>query len=225
MTQDPLLRLGSLLVAALLWHSLVFRVETLRRSLEGVPVEFRNLPENWLITESSPSEVRLKVTGPERSFSDLDPEALRVTFDLAGVTEGYQDLAITNDLVNLPAELTLQEARPSIVILRATRAAIIERPVRVRLTGELPAPLLLGQVRVEPPLVRLLVPVDQVTRLDEVETDPVPLGGLKKTEKLPVALILPENAQFADGQVKEVQVTVEVKVEPPGASAARVKKK
>ena len=80
-------------------------------------------------------------------------------------------------------------------------------------------------MRVEPALVRLLVPVDQVTRLDEVETDPVPLGGLKKTEKLPVALILPENAQFADGQVKEVQVTVEVKVKPPGAGAARVKKK
>ena len=163
------------------------------------------------------------MTGPERSFNALDPEALRVTLDLAGVAEGYQQLAITNEVVNLPADLTLQEARPAMVMLRATRGAIVERPVRVRLTGELPAPLLLSQTRVEPALVRLLVPVDQVTRLEEVETDPVSLNAIKKSQTMPVALILPENSQFAQGQIKEVQVTVEVKA--PGVGATRVKKK
>ncbi|MGH7128009.1 MAG: diadenylate cyclase, partial [Planctomycetaceae bacterium] len=103
------INVGSLAAAMLLWYFLAFRVETVQRSFEAVPIEFRNLPKDWIIAESQPSRVTLTLAGPQRAFDHLEREQLLVSFDLGRIRPGRQTFVIDESAVTMPADVELEQ--------------------------------------------------------------------------------------------------------------------
>lgn len=68
------LKTTSVLVAGIAWFLVSFEAESVQTTFV-VPVECRNLPDTMDIDETTPTEVRLTLTGFERAFNLLVPNA------------------------------------------------------------------------------------------------------------------------------------------------------
>ncbi len=117
----------SLVFACLLWLLFAYSPETVSR-IVNVPVELRNLPDDWELVGISPRSVQVTLAGSEQAFSQLDGNALSVSFDLSNPQRGPQKLVIREDQLKLPSSLRLNNLEPEQVQVTARPLAATERP-------------------------------------------------------------------------------------------------
>jgi uncharacterized protein (TIGR00159 family) len=209
--RGAVLKLVSLLIAAVLWFTLAYRVETEQRVFEQVPVVVRNLPESWAVEDIEPGRVRVLLTGTERAFGLLDEDDLSVTIDLAAPTEGVQPIQITDARLDLPAGLTLSQSDPERVWMRVFPVRTVRLPVRVETTGSPPAGLALGEATTSPSSVAVVVSRDRAERIEESATVEVDVSRINLTENpahTTAPLRLPDGARLATDQPDAVNVAI-----------------
>jgi diadenylate cyclase len=79
-----------------------------------VPVEYANIPAGLVVEKAMPRRLSVTLSGEERSFKLLEPEDLKVTVDLSGVSAGRQAIGVTGrDVTRIPRGLSVKELRPS----------------------------------------------------------------------------------------------------------------
>ncbi len=116
----------SFAMAVLFWLGFAFRVETIQRTVEHVPIEFHDVPAGRVVKESWPSEVTLTLVGPQRAFDTLQPDVLRVAIDTADVPDREKSIAVQKKYLNLPEGIQLQKVEPA--------------AIHVDIQGETPSP-------------------------------------------------------------------------------------
>ncbi len=206
----------ALLIACSLWLVFAFRIETIQQTVADVPVEFRNLPDEWRLEEIDPDTVDLKLTGLERAFGQLDPQKLKVSLELRDLSDGDRDVTIAPEDVNLPPDITLRLVDAPTVRVNLQRYIRTQLPVRVHTQGELPPPLLLVEVR--PDATRWPVLMRSSDRQGmEIVTAPIDLAGITQTVTRTVDLIYPEGVLPAqpDGRLKVTFVVKPPEQQPP----------
>lgn len=81
-----------------------------------VPVEFRFLPPQYIITKQSTDAITITLTGRNQDFSLLDSKKnLRVVINLGEASEGNQRVQITVDDINRPTALSITKFSPKII--------------------------------------------------------------------------------------------------------------
>ncbi len=198
----------ALLIACSLWLVFAFRIETIQQTVADVPVEFRNLPDEWRLEQIDPDSVDLKLTGLERAFGQLDPKELKVSLELRDLSDGERDVTIAPEDVNLPPDITLRLVDAPTVRVNLQRYVRTQLPLRVRTQGELPAPLLLAEVRPETPHWPVLMR-SSGPKGTEIVTAPIDLAGITKTVTRTVDLIYPEGVLPAQPD-RRLKVTIVV---------------
>ncbi len=108
----------ALAVAA--WFVVAYNPSTIQRTYP-VPVEYSNLPDQFVLHEMEQNEPRITLSGSERNFRFVDPGSLRVTIDLRGATAGQQEFPITEQNVNLPGNVSLSRVVPSSISVTLER--------------------------------------------------------------------------------------------------------
>ena len=117
----------SLVFACLLWLLFAYSPETISRVVT-MPVELRNLPDDWELVNVSPNLVQATLVGSEQAFAQLDGDALSVSFDLSNPRRGVQRLVIREEQLELPSSLRLNSLEPEQVQVDAQPRAAAERP-------------------------------------------------------------------------------------------------
>ncbi|MBI2680168.1 MAG: YbbR-like domain-containing protein [Candidatus Solibacter usitatus] len=110
-TQNLGWKLGSLVIATLLWISVSNEPEL--STFQSVPVEYKQMPEDMEIGSSVDETVRLELRGPSGRLRDLRDAKLAVVLDFSGVSKaGDRTFAIDERNVSLPRGIRLVRAIP-----------------------------------------------------------------------------------------------------------------
>lgn len=94
-----------------LWYVLIPGSSTVEVTYK-LPVQVQNLPADYHVEEVMPSQVNATFTGPRRAFYFFDPGKLKVTVDLSAADTGRKVLRLTEQNVQHPQDLTLQQLDP-----------------------------------------------------------------------------------------------------------------
>ncbi len=112
--QNWVLKLVTFSLAVGLWYVLIPGSSTVEVTYK-LPVQVQNIPSDYQVADVSPSKVNATFTGPRRAFYFFDPSKLKVTIDLPTVESGRKVLRLTEQNVQHPQSLTLQQLDPQSV--------------------------------------------------------------------------------------------------------------
>lgn len=202
-------------MACLLWLAFANQIETVQQTFEDVPIVYRNLPQNWLIEDRDPARVSVTLTGTERAFNAFDKRNLTITIDLKEVRAGDQQIAITEDHMNLPRGLSVRSMDTQVVRLKALEMVTVNLPVELDWIGTWKDDIAPDQVVIDPPSVTVVIP-----RRNQQSVKSIPTASLIRNETadgqvLEPKLRLPYQAKFPNG----TQPTIKVRLKFPPAAA------
>lgn len=142
--------------------------ETTRRTEFTVPVEVVNRPAGLVLT-NPPPPVQLRVRAAVDVFNRLRPESFVAQADASNATAGEAELFV----VARALDADVREVIPDPARVRVRLEEIQERtvPVRVNVTGQVPAGYQMGTPRSEPPRVTVAGPSSQVRNAQEAVAD------------------------------------------------------
>jgi YbbR domain-containing protein len=196
----------ALIIAVGLWFAGHRDIE---RALE-VPVEFRNIPPDLMVVDNRVDFVVLRLIGPRTLVSTIDSDELKLTIDLNGAKSGAASYPLSSTSFAIPRGVTVARITPPVVHLRLEPLLKRSLPVNVRLSGK-PAPgFRVSQTSVEPEMVSVEGPAEDLRRLAAVETVPVDIEGAKAPFKRKLRLAA-DGKQFS---FSPDQVTISVVIEP-----------
>jgi YbbR domain-containing protein len=163
------LKVLALIIALGLW--LAGHRDT-ERAIE-VPVEFRNIPSDLMVSDNRVDYVVLRLMGPRTLISTLDSEDLKLSMDLKGAKSGSASYPLGAHSFNIPRGVTVARITPPVINLRLEPVLKRSVPVTVRLSSGPPPGYKVYQTTVQPPVVSVQGPADDVKRLTSIETVPI----------------------------------------------------
>lgn len=202
-------KFASVGLATLLWVLFAFQIDKVTRNLI-VPIEFRNIPENLILDEPRPSEVKVSVSGHERNFN-FDPGQLAVSLDASNVKEGSQDLVIAGENLNLPNGITAKRITPRTILVKAQPVVTALIPIQPSLIGELPPRLQIEELKTQPTNVKILMPQTKKSQIVGLQTEPINLKNVNRSTTLRVKLLVPPDIRLQDENSKLVKVNIKIR--------------
>ncbi len=201
------LKVLALTIAVGLW---IAGHRDIERAIE-VPVEFRNIPSDLMLTDNRIDYVVLRFNGPRTLVSTLDPDDLKLSLDLTGAKSGALSYPLGTGSFSIPRGVTVARITPPVVHFRLEPVVRRTLPVIVKLAGKPSAGYRIGQVTVQPANVLVAGPAEEVRRLAVVETLPVEIDEVRVVVKRKVRL-------WADGKPltfmpDQVEITVSLEEE------------
>jgi YbbR domain-containing protein len=178
------LKILALIIAVGLW--LAGHRDT-ERAIE-VPVEFRSIPTDLMVMDYCVDYVVLRLMGPRTLVSTLDADEMKLALDLNGAKPGSLSYPLAAEYFNIPRGVSVARITPPVIHLRLEPVVRRTLPVSVRLSGK-PAPgYRVAQTAVQPEIVSVEGPAEDVQRLTAIETVPVDIeqsrAGTKRRVRL-----------------------------------------
>ena len=199
----------AVVLASSLWLAFGHRTETIRRDFV-IPIEYRNLAQDRIISETKPREVAITLSGSERAFSLLDPKELKLSMDMSKVKEGEDKYYLNKDMVRKPTGLSLVNIEPKEIPLRVYKMISVTIPIEIKTNGRAPSGVTIKEMKVEPQSVSVRIP-DIIDRGKiSITTEPIELKLITETTILAPKLIIPPEVRFSGDKPPEVKITIEV---------------
>jgi len=169
------LKLVALVLALLLWA--VAHDPTVLVPITAA-LELQNAPENLEMSVEGPTQVEVRVRGPERTVRRLTQADVQVILDLTGVRAGERTFDLTAKQVHLPNGVEVVQIEPSQVRLNFDRSATRTVEVRPRVIGSLVTGYHIATVTADPGTINIVGPARRVNNAGEAITDPVDATGV-----------------------------------------------
>ena len=169
------LRALALALAVLTWTFISLDRERQSERPLAATVQY-NIPGD-LVLLNPVETVNIRLSGPESSFSDLDPFSVFVVIDLGDRPQGLVEIPLTPDDVRRPANFRVTSIEPNAITLDLDRLVNEMRPVVARFEGEPAAGAVAGTHSVLPESVLVRGPASILRQVDFVDTRPVDLTG------------------------------------------------
>lgn len=190
-----LLTFGScaFLITAFFWYLVANRVDQVQRIVDRVPIETSGVPTDWVIESIQPERVRVNLTGSERAFSAFDWNELKFRLKLAELEDGTQSVVLSDEGIELPAEMQVQQIEPNVIYITAYRTQIVELPVSVEIQGALPEGIKSEQLVPTPDRVLVRVPSRALSEIQSIPTEALKFSEIQSRESKEMKLVLPPN--------------------------------
>lgn len=174
-----------------------------------VPVVFRGVREDLVITEQSADVVNIRVLGSRAALRNLRPDRLEYGVDVSGVRPGVSDFEVDPAEIELPKGLRVVSRSPARLELKIENRATKSLPVRPDVEGQ-PAPGFdVARVEVDPPRVRVSGARSAVVRMSEVMTETIDVTGLREPTQRDVRLSLGSGSLWVE-ETGAVRVRIQI---------------
>jgi diadenylate cyclase len=200
----------AVLLACILWMIFGYQRESIQKDFT-IPVEYLNIPPEWVIEEPKISEAKIMVVGPQQAFQILNIDALKVALNLSQIQEGKQDVVLTKDMIDVPSNLTIVGIKPSRITLTASRFVPVSAPIEVVTENAPPPGITIQKITVTPPSIAVLVPGKLLHSKIRIRTAPIDLRTLTSTTTLAPKLIVPPEVQFKGKKEPSVKVVIKTR--------------
>ena len=208
-TNNSLIKITSIGIALLLWTLFAFRTEAINRTFT-VPVEYRNIPNNWIVETPSPSQVQVSFSGMERAFN-FDPANLVISIDMSDPSEAAQNITVKSENINSPSGIKVNQISPKSLSIKAYQVTTVTLPIKVVTRGKLPKQLKLSEIKVHPEFVQVTTTPSRALELNEVWTEPIFLDTIFENTTLKVMLQKPIGAHAMTENQNGVKVSIILK--------------
>jgi YbbR domain-containing protein len=165
------LKIMSLALAFLLW----FVISGEKSSERGVqaPLELQNFPRDLEVTNEPVDSVEVRVRATPGIIQRLAPGDVSAHVDVADAVEGERIVHLTESSLRLPFGVKVVQINPSNLTLNFERTLSKMVPVRARLLGRPQPASEIGEIKVEPAMVRVAGPRSRVQEVESAFTEPV----------------------------------------------------
>lgn len=206
-SKDWLQKIVSVLLAVILWYFV--GGEDKIDKIVMVPIEIINLPRDLVISNQFKKEIEVTVSGPRSLILDMANKSVTRQVDLSSATPGT--MVIENDGAHIPVprNVEVQRVQPSSIILSLDKLIQKQFPVNAKTVGSVPAGYSLVDLKIDPDVISITGPQTILSQVDDLETRPINLDGLKESAQLQIPLALePAIVEL----IGETSVTADVKI-------------
>lgn len=202
------LKLLSLVLAFLLWLTLIPEEKIFSEKTLVVPLETRNLPPDFEIVEKPLTVIDVTIRAPNRLMNQITPASLRAVLNLEKATISQEDYPLNPDMIAAPSNAKVVLVMPNKVHLKLDRSKEVLMEVLPVTIGKVKDGLTIDKIELVPSKVSVRGPESKIKPKDRVRTSPINITDLAQTAEFEADLILPNpDLRFTTAQTK-AKVTV-----------------
>lgn len=156
-----------------------------------VPVSYRDLPAGFVLINPHPDSVTIQVSGPRTLLSIIDPTRLTLRLDLTGVGIGQASFKIGPDAFAVPRHTEVTSVTPSQIVLEIDKYVRREVPIHLVVAGAPGDGYKIATADVTPTTIAVRGPSRELSRIDQVDTEPLSVAGATADFSRTVDLMAP----------------------------------
>jgi len=169
------LKVFSLILAIVCWY--VVRGEEERVKDFSVPLEYTNLPPSFDLSGRVIDSVAVRLRAPEPVLRTITEDRLSARIDLSRAPLGEQYIQLTPAMIEVPGGARVDQVNPDLVKLRIDRKVRREVPVVAEFSGSPPAGYEKARHVIDPPVVTIEGPANEVANVPRALTGIILLDG------------------------------------------------
>ncbi|PKL52326.1 MAG: hypothetical protein CVV37_01800 [Nitrospira bacterium HGW-Nitrospira-1] len=178
-TENSGLKISAVLISVFLWFFVTSKGQS--EITLDIPLEFKNIPSDIGIVNTSVKTVNVTVSGHERPMKNLKASDVRVYVDLGKAKKGENAFSVNKADIKLPYALSVLNITPSTVRIKLDETDSKIVPVKPVLTGNPEGGFVVRSIKVEPESVVIKGLKSAVRKLRVVETEPLDITDSNKT--------------------------------------------
>lgn len=199
------------LIAVILAFILWLYVENLkeREYSLSVPLETRNIPADYIVSNEVPISVNVVLKGKESRLSLIDENVIIAYVDLKHDTEGGKRSIVRIDKNSVPPRISIKEINPRVVDISVEKMQ--EKLVRIIpvIIEEPPDGYVFQDVIVSPGHVPIQGPESKMNGIDSIYTEDIGIGNLTETTVKEVGINLPfTKISLVNNEVVRVKIVI-----------------
>lgn len=200
------LKILSFFFAVSLW--LFVNLKATAESTLHVPVLWENLPSFLVITNEVNDSVRVRVTGPRRILSHLEPDRFPVTLELSDAKVGLSNYQINEKMIHLPPGLTATVLPPDTIQFKFELTVTKAVEVRPRFRGKPAEGHVLEGGEVVPKRVEIVGAQSELQGISQVDTELIDVTGRRESFETKAKISLNQPHAWPSTGQGEVEVRV-----------------
>ena len=173
--QNLYLKVFSLLLAIVCWY--VVRSEQERVKDFAVPLQYVNLPADLDLSGRIVDTVMVRLRAPEPVLRTITEDRLAARIDMASAPLGEQYVTMTPAMIKAPGGAQIDHISPDLIKLSVDRRVRREVPVLAEFAGAPPPGYEKVRHAIDPPLVTIEGPANEVAKVTRALTGTILLDG------------------------------------------------
>ena len=219
------LKLFSLLIALILWITLIPPEKMFQEKNLTISLETHNLPQNMELVKKPPATIDVTIRAPYRYMDQITSSNVVAELNLQNASLFQEDYTLNESMISMPTGVraTVVKITPNTVNLKLERSVEIMLEVVPDTIGDPIEGLKIEKIDVNPTQVLIRGAESKIKKDYKVRTSPIDISTLMQTTELEADLILPSpDLSFATSLTK-VKVTVFIIEENPGKTPGQKK--
>jgi YbbR domain-containing protein len=186
------LKLLSLLLAFILWLSLIPEEKTLSEKTLTIPLETLNIPANMELVEKPDSTVDVTIRAPNRMINEVSAANVFAKLNLSTASVFQQEYPLNETMISIPPGAAVVRISPTKVRLKLERTQEVLLDIVPTVIGQAKEGYGVSKIEITPPRVLVKGPESKIREKDKISTSPINISELTASTELEVDLILPK---------------------------------
>lgn len=222
------LKLFSLLLALILWMTLIPPEKIFSKKNLTIPLVIHNIPSGMELVRKPPNEIDVTIEAPNRYIDRITPVNVMAKLNLENATIIQEDYTINETMISIPAGVRAEVIKisPNTVNLKLEKTKEILLDVEPDIIGieELKEGLKIEKIETIPSQVSIIGLESKVRDDYKVRTSPIDISAITETTEFKANLILPSPDLRLASSLTKVKVTIYIQKETPEDKEGDIKK-
>lgn len=210
LTRNWPLKVLALVLAFLLWMTLIPEEKIFSEKILSVPLETRNIPADTELVEKPAATIEVTLRAPNRLLGVIAPSDVQAILNLERATVNQEDYPLNPSMIRVPPEARLVRIFPNKVHLRLEKSKAVLMEIFPVIIGKPKEGFTIDKIELNPSKIFVRGPESKFSPRDRVQTSPVDITDLAQIAQFEADLILPKpNLRLVSAQTR-VRVKVYV---------------
>lgn len=199
------LKLFSLLLALVLWITLIPPEKMFSEKNLTISLEAHNIPQDMELVKNPPEKIDVTIRAPNRYLDQITSTNVVAELNLENASLYQEDYTLNESMISIPAGVraTVLKISPNTVNLKLEKSVQVMLDVQPDIIGEPIEGLKVEKIEVDPVQVPIRGAESKVKEDYKVRTSPIDISTLMQTTELEADLILPSpDLRFANSLTK-----------------------
>ena len=191
-TRNWALKLLALLLAFVLWLTLIPEEKIFSEKILSVPLETRNIPAETELVEKPSATIEVTLRAPNRLLGEISPSDILAILNLEKATVNQEDYPLNTSMVRVPPDAKVIRIFPNKVHLKLEKSKAVLMDVFPVIIGKAKEGFTIDKIELTPSKVFVRGPESKFGPKDRVQTSPVDITDLSQSAQFEADLILPK---------------------------------
>jgi len=203
-----IIRFVALIISVILWILVMGGKKVALTKVASLDFQ---LPAHLMLSNQPPTEVSIRVVGPQAFLDEFDRRKLVIPVNLSKNSSGDVEIKIEPQMFKIPLGVQLESITPRVIPLKLGLAAKKRVPVRAVLSNQLPEGIKILSITTRPSTVEIRGPESRLQSIESVKTDAITISPNSLKQEYDVSLATKELPGIILGeQISVVNVTVQL---------------